>query len=436
MTTKQLSGPDAMFLHMELDGFPMLVGGAAIYDPSTSPDGVVRFTDILAMFESRLDRSPIFRRKLAEVPFNLDQPYWVDDPDFDLGYHLRHIGLPRPGDWRQFCNQIAELHSRPLDFGRPLWEAYIIEGLDNVDRFPPACFALYLKVHHCAIDGASGQTFIGAFNDVSPIPETAHPPRPWKPGKAPSNISMLTRAYLNGLRKPGQMLGMGKSMLASRKRVKEGLEAGAFQALGKIPTTRFNGELSAKRVVDATKFDFDSLRRIKNSVAGATINDVVLTIVGGALRKYLQEKAELPEQSLVTGCPVNVRDETEKDREGNMIAVMTTSLCTDVENPMERLQKVHAEALNAKAHLQAQGARAMVDFSESVPSALQAMTMKVLAAARIPEKRANERHRYQCARVTCSALSVRRSNCRLIWSWSADSWHGLISYRQQPGDEQ
>jgi WS/DGAT/MGAT family acyltransferase len=380
-TMKQLTGPDAMFLHTELEGFPMLIGGVSIYDQSTAPGGIVRFKDILAMFESRLDRSPIFRRKLAEVPLNLDQPYWVDDHNFDLEFHVRHIGLPRPGDWRQLCIQVARLHARPLDRGKPLWEAYVIEGLNNMEGVPPGSFALYLKVHHAAIDGASGVQFFSAFNDTSPEPEAAPLPAVWTPEAAPSNAKLLRKAYVNNLRKPGKILEWGKGLVASRKRVKAGLESGEFKELGDIPATRFNGKLSAHRVIGATKFDFEDIRAIKNCVDGATVNDVVLTIVSGALRKYLQAKGELPETSLVTGCPVNVRDEDEKDKEGNMVGMMTTSLCTDVEDPLARLREVHAEALDAKAYLQAQGARMMVDFSEALPGALQGLLMKLSAAA-------------------------------------------------------
>ena len=361
---KQLSGPDAMFLHTELKGFPMLIGGVSIYDQSTAPGGVVRFKDILAMFESRLDRSPIFRRKLAEVPFNLDQPYWVDDPKFDLEFHVRHIGLPKPGDWRQLCILVARLQARPLDRGRPLWEAYVIEGLNDVEGVPPGSFALYLKVHHAAIDGASGVQFFSAFNDISPNPEPGVPPEEWQPEAVPSNAQLMRKAYVNSLRKPFQMLRMGRGMLSSRKRIKEGLELGDLQDLGDVPATRFNGKLSAHRVVGATKFDFEAIRTIKNTVNGATVNDVVLAIVSGAMRKYLMAKDELPESSLVTGCPVNLRDESEKDVEGNMVGMMTTRLCTDIADPQERLRRVHEEAVNAKAYLAAQGARMMLDFTE------------------------------------------------------------------------
>jgi diacylglycerol O-acyltransferase / wax synthase len=383
---KQLTGPDAMFLHTELEGFPMLIGGVSIYDQSTSPGGIVRFKDILSMFESRLDRSPIFRRKLLEVPLNLDQPYWVDDPNFDLEFHIRHIALPQPGDWRQLCIQVARLHARPLDHGRPLWEAYVIEGLNNVEGLPPGSFAIYLKVHHAAIDGASGQHFFAAFNDITPNPPADQPLAIYKPESKPSNTRLLGKAYINNLKKPGQMLQMGRGMMASRKRVKQGLKAGDFEDLGDIPTTRFNGKLSPHRVVGATKFDFEAVRQIKNMVDGATINDAVLTIVGGALRRYLLDKDELPEESLVTGCPVNVRDEDEKDAEGNMVGMMTTQLCTEIKDPLQRLQQVHDHSINAKAYLEAQGARMMMDFSESVPGALQAMLIQASAAAGMAEK--------------------------------------------------
>jgi WS/DGAT/MGAT family acyltransferase len=386
MTIQQLSGPDAMFLHTELKGFPMLIGGVSIYDQSTSPNGIVRFKDILAMFESRLDRSPIFRRKLAEVPFKLDQPYWVEDPNFDLEFHVRHIALPQPGDWRQLCIQVARLHARPLDRGRPLWEAYVIEGLNNVEGVPPGSFALYLKVHHAAADGASGVQFFSAFNDTTANPEPASPPAIRELESPPSNVQLLGKAYLNNLRKPAQMLGMGRSLLASRKRVKQGLANGDFHELGDIPTTRFNGKLSPHRVVGATRFDFETVRQIKKAVEGATINDVALAIVSGAMRAYLDAKGELPDESLVTGCPVNVRDESEKDTEGNMVGMMTTRLCSDIEDPLERLRQVHLDALNAKAYMQAQGTRMMIDFSEAVPASIQSLLIQASAFAGMAEK--------------------------------------------------
>ena len=157
---QQLSGQDAMFIHSELPGLPQHIGGISIYDQSTAPGGNVRFKQILAMLEARVHLSPIFRRKLVTVPLGLGQPYWADDPDFDLEYHVRHIALPKPGDWRQLCILAARLHATPLSRDKPLWEIYIIEGLDAVEGLPKNCFAMLMKVHHAAMDGATGAQFL------------------------------------------------------------------------------------------------------------------------------------------------------------------------------------------------------------------------------------------------------------------------------------
>ena len=153
---KQLSGTDNLFLRMERGHQFMHVAGLGIYDPSTAPEGRVRFKDILRFFESRLDASPIFRRRLVNVPFDVDRPYWIEEADIDVEFHVRHVALPHPGDWRQLCIQVARIHSRPLDRSKPLWEAYVIEQLNNVPGIPPGSFALYIKFHHCAVDGEAG----------------------------------------------------------------------------------------------------------------------------------------------------------------------------------------------------------------------------------------------------------------------------------------
>ena len=174
---QQLSGQDAMFVHAEMKGLPQHIGGISIYDQSTAPGGRVRFKQILAMLKTRTHLSPIFRRKLATVPFGLGQPYWVDDPEFDLEYHVRHIALPKPGDWRQLCILAARLHAIPLSRDKPLWEIYIIEGLDAVEGLPKNCFAMLLKVHHAAMDGAAGAQFMNVMHDLVPKPVEVEPAR-------------------------------------------------------------------------------------------------------------------------------------------------------------------------------------------------------------------------------------------------------------------
>ncbi len=165
---KQLSGADSMFLQFERGNNFMHVASLAIYDPSTAPGGGVRFKDVLRFFASRLEQFPQFRRRLVTVPLALDRPYWVEDSCFDVEFHVRHIALPHPGDWRQLCIQVARLHSRPLDRSKPLWEAYVIEGLHNVPGVPAGSFALYCKMHHAIIDGESGTELLKAMHSLSP----------------------------------------------------------------------------------------------------------------------------------------------------------------------------------------------------------------------------------------------------------------------------
>lgn len=383
---QQLTGQDAMFLHMEVEGFPMHIGGVSIYDQSTAPHGVVRFKDILRTFEERSHRSPIFRRKLMRVPFNLDQPYWIDDEDYDLEFHLRHIALPKPGDWRQLCIQVARLHARPLDQNRPLWEAYVIEGLDNVEGVPEGSFALYLKVHHAAMDGASGTQFFGAFNDITPVPPKVEKPAPWSPVPRPATSSLLMKAYLNNLRKPARFISLARQIGPSRRRLQEGRDEGLFHESDEKAITRFNGKLTAHRVVDAVRFDFEQIRAIKNSVEGATINDAVLSIVSAAMRKYLASKGELPEQNLYTACPIDVRDESEREAGGNMIGMMNVDLCTDITDPAELLRQIHLETQEAKAYAEALGPRIGMDVAETVPVGIQANIVQIALRAGLAEK--------------------------------------------------
>jgi len=373
-----------MFLHAELDGLPQHIGGVSIYDQSTAPDGVVRFKQILAMLESRAHLSPIFRRKLAMVPFGLGRPYWVEDPDFDLEYHVRHIALPKPGDWRQLCILAARIHSQPLRRDKPLWEMYIIEGLNNVEGVPKNSFALLLKVHHCAMDGATGAQFMNIVHDLSP--ETSHPgaPPPWIVER-PSTARMLGRAYIDAWKKPGQVYDMIKMAGPAFMRIRKGKADQEFHTLDDKQTTRFQGKISHHRVVGACKYDFEVIREIKNTLPGTTINDVMLTIVAGGMRKYLKSKDELPEKTLVAGCPIDVRSEKEKTAGGNMVGFMNVALRTEIEDPLERLKAVHEEAVSAKAYAQAMGPRLMVDLTDVMPGNVLSLALRAASATGLAE---------------------------------------------------
>ncbi len=373
-----------MFLHAELDGLPQHIGGVNIYDQSTAPSGKVRFKQILQMLESRVHLSPIFRRKLAFVPYNLGRPYWVEDPDFDMEYHVRHIALPKPGDWRQLCILTARIHSQPLRRDKPMWEIYVIEGLNNIEGYPPNCFALLMKVHHCAMDGATGTQFMNIVHDLSPETRDVGGAPPWLVER-PSVARMLGRAYFDSWRKPGQMIDMLKEAGPTVMRLRKGRQEKHFHNLADKPKTRFQGRISRHRVVEGRKFDFEVVRSIKNTQPGTTINDVMLTIVAGGLRKYLDNKDELPTASLVTGCPIDVRSAQERAAGGNMVGFMNVALRTDIVDPCERLTAVHAEAMSAKAYAEALGPRFAVDLTDVMPGNVLSLAIRTASATGLAE---------------------------------------------------
>lgn len=381
---QQLSGQDAMFVHAELEGIPQHIGGVSIYDQSTAPGGKVRFKDILALLQSRVHLSPIFRRKLVNVPLGLGQPYWVDDPHFDLEYHVRHIALPKPGDWRQLCILAARIHSRPLARDKPLWEMYIIEGLDRVHGLPKHCFGMLLKVHHAAMDGATGSRFMSLMLDPSPVPADVEPAPPWEP-EVPSSVSMLGRAYLDAWKMPLQALGLARQAVPMLGRLYQGYRDHAFESRKSPPRSRFQGHISPNRVVDAVRFDFELVRAIRQLQPGATINDVMLTIVAGGLRRFLLEKQELPAASLVAGCPIDVRSPEEQMAGGNMVGFMGVPLSTQIEDPVERLAAVREHSRQAKAYAAALGPRLALELTDLIPGNVLALGLRLASATGLTE---------------------------------------------------
>jgi WS/DGAT/MGAT family acyltransferase len=270
---QQLSGQDASFVYMETPTTPMHIGSVGIYDPSTAPNGFVRFKDILQFIESRLGGAKSFRERLVRVPFDIDHPYWIQDPDFDLEYHVRHIALPAPGDWRQLCIQVARLHSRPMDLTKPLWEFIIVEGLDNIEGLPKGCFALVAKVHHAAIDGMSGVEMSAAVHDLSPDKSNRFPEEDWKPDSKPGIGDLLISGYFNALRQPQKYLETMARSVPGIARLASELTKGDLSIAGARvpPKTRFNAKVSSHRVFDGVPFPLNDVRAIKDAVPGATV---------------------------------------------------------------------------------------------------------------------------------------------------------------------
>jgi len=369
---RQLSGTDASFVYLEGPRVPMHIGSIAIYDPSTAPDGKVTFKGILEHITGRVPLVPSYREKLARVPFDLDHPYWVNDADFDLEFHVRHIALPKPGDWRQLCIQAARLHARALDLDRPLWEFYVIEGLDNVEGVPPGSFALLSKVHHAAIDGVSGAEMTAAIHDVTPEPPEPIATDAFEPERVPSSFELVTRASINNATQPIRFARLVRRTARTSLR-----NIGALRpAFPPAPRTRFSSVITAHRVVDGRAFDLGAMKEIKSSVPGATINDAVVAVVTGALRRYLMDKGELPDTPLVAMAPISVRTTDESGAMGNRVTGMMVSLPTTIEDPLERLKTVYANTQSSKELTNAIGARTLSDYTQFVPWALAGLATR------------------------------------------------------------
>ena len=370
---QQLGGSDAMFLNFETRNAPAHVGGMFIYDQSTAPDAKVTFKGILANFESRLHLARIFRQKLVRPPLGLDHPYWIEDPDFDLEFHVRHIALPRPGDWRQLCIQAARIHSRPLDMDRPLWEVYVIEGLDGVEGLPPGSFALLTKMHHAAIDGESGAELVAAIHDFEPDARPPAPDKRWAPEPTPTQLELTARTLVNNVRQPlrwVRVLADTAPSLARRRFSRESESLGDSEPDEPIPRTRFNARVSPHRVIDGRNFSLETVRAIRKQVEGATVNDVIVALCSGALRRYLSHHDDLPRQALWAQVPISVRTEEEKGTAGNQITQMAVRLPTGEPDALERLAAVHRATQSSKASTQAIGARNLADATQFVPGAL------------------------------------------------------------------
>ena len=377
---RQLSQNDALFLATESAHSNSNVSLITIYDPSTAPGGRLQFKGLLALVESRLHRAPVFRQKLRSVPLGLDEPYWIEDENFDLEYHVRHIALPQPGDWRQFCIQTSRIHARPLDLNRPLWELYMIEGLDSILDLPKNSFALLTRLHHAAIDARRGTAIITLLHDTSAQPSPQEPPEPWFPESAPSSLELVCRGLVHAVTSPRRLvrpvaraLGAVPAMRSFAAELKHGTDA--------PPATRFNSIVSPYRVFETRRFRLDEFRAIRRLVPGATINDAVLAVCAGALRNYLAANEELPDEDLSTLTPVYVRD-PEGDASGRpKVEWERLLLGVNIADPVHRLAYIKGQNATSPLVARAISARELTDIGTHAPAATLAITGKMLGRA-------------------------------------------------------
>jgi diacylglycerol O-acyltransferase / wax synthase len=375
---EQLTGLQNLYLQVESDAAPMHTSSLTIYDRRTGPAGPTTFQDIQRFFAARSQRAGVFRRRLVKLPLSIARPYWIDDPGFDIEYHLRHIALPKPGDWRQLCAQVARLHARPLDHKRPLWECYVIEELDAIPGLPPGSFALFLKTH-CSAEGEtlSAQLF-AALHELSPDSRASPPKIAPLFDRVPTFVDLVSRTAIDAVRRPlglvrhaaaqvRPLLALGAAQVSALARWLVG--GGARGETGAAPRTRFNGRVSPHRVVDGVRFDIADVERMRDCVEGATVNDVAIAIIAGGLSRYLDARLEPPAASLVAEAPLASRSATRVFGTRTFADSAIMSLHTDCEDPAERLRLIARQTHRLGQESGAMsGRRLMQEMMEFVPA--------------------------------------------------------------------
>jgi diacylglycerol O-acyltransferase / wax synthase len=391
----QLTGLDAAFLALDSPTAYGHVGSVSVLDPPTGGEAITleRLTELI---ESRLHLVPPFRRRLAEVPFGLDQPYWIEDPDFDIEFHVRELALPAPGDDRQLAVQAARLHARPLDRRRPLWETYLIHGLEGGRQ------ALYTKVHHAAIDGVSGNDLLAAIMDTTPEPREPDGPDPWRPEAEPGAAQLLARSAASLATNPVRAARVSADIVRSLPalvssparpwlplidrfvlRRDRGVILSAPPLIA--PATPFNKNIGPHRRWAFTSVPLNDVKAIKNA-AGVTVNDVVMAICAGALRTWLQKHDALPEGPLVAAVPVSIRTEEQKGTHGNRVSSVMASLPTHLADPASRLQAAHEAMRAAKEQHNALPADLLTDIAQFSMPALANQAYRLASRLRLLER--------------------------------------------------
>jgi WS/DGAT/MGAT family acyltransferase len=361
-----MTGIDPMFIFSETPVTPMEVAYACVFDPSTAPGGYA-FDHLQDRVAERLPSLAPFRRRLMSVPMGLDNPRWVDDPDFELANHLRRGGFPAQGGEVRLSDLAAEVMGRPLDPGQPPWEMHVIEGLPN------GRIGVIAKVHHSLIDGVSGTQMLAQLLDVSPDGPAANLEcAPWHPPAPPSPMQLLTDALPSFLTTPLRAARAGREVGRTSLRLLRHAAYAGISGLS-IPLgapAEFATPMKASRQVSFAAVPLDDVLRLKEHL-GVTINDIVLAVCSGALRTYLSTHDRATAVPMVAVVPVSVRGQSESDAMGNRLSAMFVPLATDQDRPLDRLSAVVGASASAKRQEREVGYSALMSaVSDALPPAI------------------------------------------------------------------
>jgi diacylglycerol O-acyltransferase len=377
---ERLSGLDASFLYFETPAHLMHVCGLLVLDTSTVPDGY-NFAQLRETLRNRLERNPSFRRKLHNPMFNLDHPVWIDDDEFDIEHHVRRASVPAPGGDAELADLCADIAGQPLDRSRPLWEMWLIDGLAEPDRI-----AVMTKMHHATVDGVSGASLVSELCSIEPDAppfgaEQEHPPTPRRPRDRDIVIDGLIGVAKRPLRLATVLPGTLGAIPNWIGRARRGA---AMAAPFTAPRTSLNGTITGHRTVAFARLDLDEIKEIKNAF-GTTVNDVVLAMCSGALRRYLDDNGELPDSSLIAMVPVSVHGKTERGGT-NKVSGMFASLASDIEDPAQRLLAISEANRAAKEHHQTLSASLLQDWAQFAAPNTFGMAVRVYSTLRLADR--------------------------------------------------
>jgi diacylglycerol O-acyltransferase len=379
-TLTPISGMDATFLYTETPTSPMNIGSVIVIE------GSLDFQTFKDTVHSRIHQFPKLHQRLIYVPMSIDYPYWVDDPNFDIDLHIKHIALPKPGSWKELRKIASQIFSEPFDQNRPLWSMTFVEGLDNMPQVPPGSVAIISTIHHVAIDGVGGAGLMSLFLDFTPEKKEIPPPQPYRPAPLPNHIDLLINSTMSFARDPFKfpkiitdaLKATVRAGVLSRMQGSE-LPTAPFTA----PATPLNGIISGVRKWNSAILSLPRVQNIKN-IMGTTLNDVLLAICSGALRRYLDEKGKLPEKSLVSLVPISTRKKDEGSTD-NQISAMLVQIATNVEDPIERLETIHENNNRGKNYQGAIGAKTLSQMANAIPFGIANQAARLYSRYKISE---------------------------------------------------
>lgn len=380
---QRLGPQDASFLYLETPSVHQHVGGLAILDPSTRPDGRLRYEHLVEVIGSRLDLAPRFRQKVMFPPFNLARPVWADDVDFDLSFHIRRAALPSPGGRRELIDYVQRVISRPLDRTKPLWESYLIEGMEG------GMSSILTKVHHSMVDGLSAIDLATVVFDFTPEPQVLTPP-PWEPEPEPGPMELMREAVREQLTHPATAMieTMQRAVAAPRWALRQ--TASILEGLRDVvgggviaPPSAFNKHVGANRRFAMMEAPVSAFKEVKDALGG-TVNDVVLATVAGALHRLLRYRGDPTRgRALRAMVPVSVRTEDEKGALGNRVSSIFVDLPIGPMSARKRLATIRETTHNLKESKQAVGAEFLMNIGMWAPPTIHGMAARLAARSRV-----------------------------------------------------